>query len=101
MSGVMSNTDLSAADIKAAQKARKARLAAYLKAWGAPASGLTRLGAAFGAAQYAVFIGFAWGAAWAVSAAVIPPPPEPTTSTSVTRSKGGSVAVVMVSSPPF
>ena len=40
MSGVMSNTDLSAADIKAAQKARKARLAAYLKAWGAPASGL-------------------------------------------------------------
>ncbi len=70
MSGVMSNTDLSAADIKAAQKARKARLAAYLKAWGAPASGLTRLGAAFGAAQYAVFIGFAWGAAWAVSALV-------------------------------
>ena len=70
MSGVMSNTDLSAADIKAAQKARKARLGALLKAWGAPASGLTRLSTACGAAQYAVFVGFAWGAAWAVSALV-------------------------------
>ena len=70
MSGVMSNTDLSAADMKAAQKARKTRLAAYLKAWGAPATGLTRQSTAFGAAQYAVFVGFAWGAAWAVSALV-------------------------------
>ena len=70
MSGVMNNTDLSAADMKAAQKARKTRLAAYLKAWGAPASGLTRQSMACGAAQYAVFVGFAWGAAWAVSALV-------------------------------
>ncbi|WP_440958948.1 thiol reductant ABC exporter subunit CydD [Oceanicaulis sp. LC35] len=66
----MNNTDLSAGDMKAAQKARKARLAACLKAWGAPASALTRLSTTFGAAQYAVFVGFAWGAAWAVSALV-------------------------------
>lgn len=70
MSGVMSNTDLSAADSKAAQKDRKARLAAFLKVWGAPATELIRRSTIFGVAQYAVFIGFAWGAAWAVSALV-------------------------------
>ena len=70
MSGVMNNTDLSAADMKAAQKARKTRLGAYLKAWGAPANGLTRRSTMYGAAQYAIFVGFAWGAAWSVSALV-------------------------------
>ena len=70
MSEAMNHTDLSPDALKAAQKARKARLAAYLKAWGAPAQGLTRRSSAFGAAQYAIFVGFAWGAAWAVSALV-------------------------------
>tara|TARA_R100000306_G_scaffold62508_1_gene71374 strand:- start:3026 stop:4750 length:1725 start_codon:yes stop_codon:yes gene_type:complete len=70
MSQAMSTSELSADTEKAASKARKAELGALLKAWGEPATVLTRQSTAFGAAQYAVFVGFAWGAAWAVSALV-------------------------------
>lgn len=70
MSQAMSTSNVSADAEKTAGKARKAELGALLKAWGEPAAALTRQSMVFGAAQYAVFIGFAWGAAWAVSALV-------------------------------
>ncbi len=70
MSQAMSTSELSADAEKAASKARKAELGALLKAWGESATALTRQSMVFGAAQYAVFVGFAWGAAWAVSALV-------------------------------
>lgn len=78
MSSVMSTSTLTSeasdsadnAAAKAAQKARKDALGALLTDWGQPAQAQTRLSAALGVVQYALFIGFAWGAAMAVSALV-------------------------------
>ncbi len=70
MPGTMNTTDLSAPNARAAEKARRVALDALLKTWGAPAALQTGLSAALGAIQYALFAGFAWGAASAVNALV-------------------------------
>jgi len=55
---------------KAAQKAHKAALGDLLAQWGQSAQRQTRISAGLGVLQYALFIGFAWGAASAVDALV-------------------------------
>ena len=65
-------TDAAAAseDLEADPKARKAALASLLKGWAKAGQGPERLAAALGVGQILAFIGFAWGAAGAVSALV-------------------------------
>ena len=68
--GAMTNADLPSDTAKAPEKARKAALKALLDGWGAAGASMTRLASGLGALQYALFVGFAWGAASAVSALV-------------------------------
>ena len=75
--GLMTDAATAPDDLKAAQKARKARLAKLLKAWAKAGQGPERLAAALGVGQIVAFIGFAWGAASAVSALVEGTPPWP------------------------
>lgn len=60
---------------KAEQADRKVELNSLLKAWAKAGAGPERLAAALGVGQILAFIGFAWGAAEAVSALVAGAPP--------------------------
>lgn len=70
-------TDAAAAPAKpsSTKAARKAAQSALLDAWGRAGVGAERIAAAFGVAQILAYIGFAWGAAEAVSALVAGTPP--------------------------
>lgn len=73
--GLMTDAAAAPSDRKAEQTDRKAALASLLKGWAKAGAEPERLAAALGVGQILAFIGFAWGAASAVSALVAGTPP--------------------------